>query len=66
MIVPLLLASLFVGYLDELLGYYEVYVPVLTLIAYSVCVLMGYQIETIAPINVSSIERIHATTDANL
>ena len=65
MIVPLLLASLFLGYLDELRGYYEVYVPVLALIANSVCVLMGYQIKTIAPINASSIERIRATTDAN-
>ena len=66
MIVPLLLASLFLGYLGELRGYYEVYVPVLALIAYSVCVLMGYQqIETIAPINASSVKRIRATTDAN-
>jgi hypothetical protein len=65
MIAHLLLASLFLGYLDELRGYYEVYVPVLALIAYSVCALVGYQIETISPINASSIERIRATTDAN-
>ena len=63
MIAPLLALCLFFGYLDELRDYYEVYVPVVALIGYSVCAMAGYRIETRAPTNASSVRRIRAAGD---
>jgi hypothetical protein len=50
MILPLVVVSLFFGYLDELRVYYEVYVPALLLGAYTFLRLFGHRLEICAPI----------------
>jgi len=63
MFVPLFLACLLFGCLDELRDYYEIYVPITALIGYSISNLMGYHVKTIAPINVFNVKCIRATVD---
>ena len=64
MLVPLLCMCLLFGYLDELRDYYEIYVPALMLGAMSFLRLLGHPINTQAPTNVSSVQRIRAAADA--
>jgi hypothetical protein len=58
MLAPLLALCLFFGYLDELRDYYEVYVPVLALGAFSLCKLLGRDIRVVAPVNPAAVPRI--------
>ena len=64
MLAPLLGLCLAFGYLDELRDYYEVFVPLAALIAFSACTLLGIRIETRAPITASSVQRIRTAADA--
>ena len=48
MIIPLVLLTLFLGYLDELRDYYEVYPALLLLIAYSVVKIFSVDISIVA------------------
>jgi uncharacterized membrane protein YeiB len=42
-LVPLLLLTLFFGYLDELRDYYEIYPTVIILISHSIAAVMGLE-----------------------
>ncbi|MEJ2195177.1 MAG: hypothetical protein P8X73_10025 [Ignavibacteriaceae bacterium] len=51
-LVPLLILTLFLGYLDELRDYYEVYSSVIILISHSIARLLGIKIEVLPPIKI--------------
>jgi hypothetical protein len=51
-IIPLLVLTLFLGYLDEMRDYYEVYSTVIILISHSVILLLGIKIDVLPPIKI--------------
>ncbi len=64
MLVPMLVLSVFFGWLDELRAYYEAYVPAMLLASQSFIRLFGWHVETRAPTNASTVGRIWAPIGA--